>query len=73
MGRYDKRLNELLAKQDELQTQLARLDKDMDKQAGGGWEQDRKVIMRELTDVKIRLRNMQRNTCKMKVVKLKMT
>ena len=53
MGRLIKRLNELEKRQDLILTQLKRLDEIVAK----------RVVLRELTDVKIRIRNLQKN-CK---------
>ena len=53
MGRLSKRLNELEKRQDLILIQLKRLDEIVAK----------RVVLRELTDVKIRIRNLQKN-CK---------
>jgi len=63
MGRVDKRLKELENKQEEFLSHLKGLDC-VDKQPvndENNLGQERKVILRELTDVKIRIRNLQRN------------
>ena len=59
MERLNKRLTELERKEREVQLKLDRLDMDM-KDSGKDNVSERKVALRELTDVKIRMRNLQK-------------
>ena len=65
MGRLDQRLTELQEKQEAVQLKLSKLDTHME--AMGQFidkkhlTRERKVILRDLTDINIRIRNLQRS------------
>ena len=64
MGKFDKRMKELKKRQEEIQFQLERLDladKPQEHCEEKDFGNERKIIHRELTDVMIRIRNLQRN------------
>eukprot|EP00092_Neocalanus_flemingeri_P026039 GFUD01028224.1.p1 GENE.GFUD01028224.1~~GFUD01028224.1.p1 ORF type:complete len:455 (+),score=154.18 GFUD01028224.1:57-1421(+) len=71
MGRLGKRLNELEIQQGEIQLQLERLDKEEKGECCKREDLDgeRQVILRKLTGVNIRIRNLQRNRKKEITVK----
>jgi len=59
MGRLEKRLTELERKEREILLKFERLDMDMQDSEKDSVK-ERKVVLREMTDVKIRIRNLQR-------------
>eukprot|EP00092_Neocalanus_flemingeri_P107615 GFUD01138143.1.p1 GENE.GFUD01138143.1~~GFUD01138143.1.p1 ORF type:complete len:452 (+),score=159.71 GFUD01138143.1:50-1405(+) len=70
MGRLEMRLTELERKQGEIQLKLDRLDKEDqgEERKRKDLGRERKVLLRELVDVKIRIRNLQRNRKKQIIV-----
>eukprot|EP00092_Neocalanus_flemingeri_P028800 GFUD01031265.1.p1 GENE.GFUD01031265.1~~GFUD01031265.1.p1 ORF type:complete len:504 (-),score=175.14 GFUD01031265.1:59-1570(-) len=70
MGRMEIRLTELERKQGEIQLKLDRLDKEDqgEERKRKDLGRERKVLLRELVDVKIRIRNLQRNRRKQVIV-----